>query len=83
MLLLWLPTIGLADQSTVRLDGKVILKAPSNTKSPSSNGSWKAQGGGKYTLNVNEGGKNYEIQAFAEANKLVINREGYSMVFEK
>jgi septal ring-binding cell division protein DamX len=68
---------------TATIDKKIILKTPSNTKSPSANGSWNAQGGGKYTLNINEGGKNYEIQAFAEGNKLVVNREGYSLVFEK
>jgi hypothetical protein len=71
---------------TATIDKKIILHTPSNTKSPTSSGSWKGQepqGGGKYTLNINEGGKNYETQAAAEGNRLVLTREGYAMVFEK
>jgi uncharacterized membrane protein required for colicin V production len=71
---------------TATIDKKIILRTPSNTKLPTSTGSWKAQepqGGGKYTLSINEGGKNYETQAVVEGDKLVLSREGYSMVFEK
>jgi uncharacterized membrane protein required for colicin V production len=71
---------------TATIDKKIILRTPSNTKSPTSGGSWKAQepqGSGKYTLNISEGGKNYETQATAEGTRLILTREGYSMVFEK
>jgi len=68
---------------TATIDKKIILRTPSNTKAPSTEGSWEAQGIGKYTLKVNEGGKSYQMQALVDGSKLVVTRENYAMVFEK
>jgi hypothetical protein len=68
---------------TATIDKKVILRTPSNTKMPTTEGGWEARTGGKYALNLNEGGKAYQAQAVVDANKLVVTRDNYAMVFEK
>ena len=68
---------------TATIDKKVILRAPSNTKAATTEGSWEGQSIGKYTLKLNEGGKSYQVQAVVDGNKLVVTRENYAMVFEK
>jgi hypothetical protein len=68
---------------TATIDKKIILRTPSNTKMATTEGSWEARTGGKYALNLNEGGKAYQAQAAVDANKLVVTRENYAMVFEK
>jgi len=68
---------------TATIDKKIILRTPSNTKMASTEGSWEARTGGKYALNLNEGGKAYQAQAVVDANKLVVTRDNYAMVFEK
>jgi hypothetical protein len=68
---------------TATIDNRVILRTPSNQRLPSSEGSWKALTGGRYTISLNEGGKTFETQARVEGTKLVVTRESYGMVFEK
>jgi uncharacterized membrane protein required for colicin V production len=68
---------------TATIDNRIILRTPSNTRVPSSEGSWKSTGGGRYTISLSEGGKNYDIQARVDGDKLVAQREPYGMVFEK
>ena len=68
---------------TATIDKKIILRTPSNTRAPSTEGSWEAQSVGKYTLKLNEGGKSYQVQAVVDGSKLVVTRENYAMVFEK
>ena len=68
---------------TATIDNKVILRTPSNTRLPTSEGSWKSMTGGRYTLSVSEGGKTIEMQGRVEGNRLVVTREPYGMVFEK
>jgi uncharacterized membrane protein required for colicin V production len=68
---------------TATIDKRVILRTPSNSKAPSTEGSWEAQSGGKYLLKLNEGGKSYEVPAIVDANRVVVTRDNYAMVFEK
>jgi hypothetical protein len=68
---------------TATIDNRVILRTPSNTRLPSSEGSWKAMTGGRYTISLNEGGKTFETQARVEGTKLIVTRDNYGMVFEK
>ena len=68
---------------TATIDSRVILRTPSNTRLPSSEGSWKALTGGRYTISLNEGGKTFETQARVEGTKLIVTRDNYGMVFEK
>jgi hypothetical protein len=68
---------------TATIDKKIILRTPSNTKLATTEGSWEARTGGKYALNLNESGKAYQAQAVVDANKLVVTRDTYVMVFEK
>jgi hypothetical protein len=68
---------------TATIDKKVILRTPSNTKAPATEGGWDARGGGKYTLGLTESGKAYQAQAVVDGNKLVVTRDNYAMVFEK
>lgn len=68
---------------TATIDNRVILRTPSNQRLPSSEGSWKAMTGGRYTITLSEGGKNVDTQARVEGTKLVVTKDNYGMVFEK
>lgn len=68
---------------TATIDKRIILRTPSNSKAPTTEGSWEGQGGGKYVLKLNEGGKSYQVPALVEGNRVVVTRENYAMVFEK
>jgi len=68
---------------TATIDKRIILRTPSNQKSPVSEGNWKALTAGRYTITVKEGGKTFETQARVEGTKLTVTRDDYGMVFEK
>jgi hypothetical protein len=68
---------------TATIDKRIILRTPSNQRLPTSEGSWKALTGGRYTITLNEGGKTFETQARVDGTKLIVTRDNYGMVFEK
>ena len=68
---------------TATIDKRIILRTPSNQRSPVSEGSWKGLTGGRYAVTVNEGGKALETQVRVDGTKLIVTRDDYGMVFEK
>jgi hypothetical protein len=69
---------------TAMIDNQLTLKLPStNNAAAVLKGSWKAESDGKYSLDLNERGKPLTLQVAVEANKLVLSKDGFSLVFEK
>jgi len=66
------------------IDNRVIFKLPStNNVVRTSQGAWKGGADGKYSLRLSDGGKNWEVQVAVESDKLLVPREGFTLVFEK
>ena len=66
---------------TAMIDKRAILKLPAEGQT--AQGTWKDSGGGNYALSL--GGKQSQnpVQASVEANKLLVSKDGYLLVFEK
>jgi hypothetical protein len=58
---------------------KTILKTPRNA----TEGAWKSDGPGQYRVTVTEGRNKQEVKATIEGNRLLLSRDGFSLVFEK
>ncbi len=76
---------GFANASlTAMIDNQATLKLPStNNAAAVLKGSWKAAGDGQYSLDLNDRGKPVTLQVAVEASKLVLPKDGFSLVFEK
>jgi hypothetical protein len=46
-------------------------------------GTWKSTLSGQYLVSLNEGEKSLEVRVVVEANKLVLSKDAYPLVFEK
>ncbi len=69
---------------TAMIDNQLTLKLPAtNNAAAVLKGSWKAESDGKYSLDLNERGKPLTLQVAVEANKLVLSKDGFSLIFEK
>jgi len=65
------------------LDNKARLKLPTASSFQNLQGTWKNNGGNKYTLSFTEGGKKAEFPASIDGNKLAVSRDKVTLVFEK
>ena len=68
---------------TAMIDNRATLKMPANTEAQTAQGTWKDSGGGKYVVSLGDKDRKMELQVAVESNKLVLSRDGYSLVFEK
>jgi hypothetical protein len=69
---------------TAMVDHQANLKMPSmSAELQWAKGTWKDNSPGKYTLSLADREKKLELEATAESNKLLVSKDGYSLVFEK
>ena len=69
---------------TALVDNRAKLKISSTNNAPQiAQGTWKDNGGGKYSISLADTALKMDLQAAVEANKLLVTKDGYSFVFEK
>ena len=61
------------------LDNKVVVRAPGGT----SQGTWSSEGENKYSLSLTEGDKQVQASANVEGERLVLTKDGLTLVFDK
>jgi uncharacterized membrane protein required for colicin V production len=65
------------------LDNKARLKLPTTNSVQNLQGTWKSNGGNKYTLSFTEGGRKAEFPASIDGNKLAVSKDKVTLVFDK
>ena len=69
---------------TAMVDNRAALKMPSmNAEAQNAQGTWTDIGGARYVLSLADKEKKLELQAVVEGAKLLVSKDGYSLVFEK
>ncbi len=69
---------------TAMIDNQATLRIPlTNSAAQTVQGTWRDSGGGKYALSLADQAAKLELPAAVEANKLLVNKDGYAFVFEK
>ena len=68
---------------TAMVDHKAIFKVASSNKTEVLEGTWQAGSDGSYVASFSEGGKSLDVPITVEYSKLLLSREGQTLVFEK
>jgi len=68
---------------TALIDHKAIFKVASSNNVQVLNGSWQGTSDGNYVASFSQGGKSLDVPVTVENNKLLLSREGQTLIFEK
>jgi hypothetical protein len=64
---------------TATIDNQVIVKLGNSTL----NGTWKNEGGGRYSVKMSGGGRSMDVEVTVEERKMVFALDGVTAVFDK
>jgi hypothetical protein len=68
---------------TAMIDHKAVFKVASSNKVQVLDGTWQQTSDGNYVASFSEAGKSLDVPVTVESPKLLLSREGQTLVFEK